>query len=61
MNLDDAIPWGSRSNPSSWSKRTPLLIMAIAGFVLSYIQACISYVFFKMFGNRFSETEQMLS
>jgi len=35
MNSNDTIPWGRTSNPSSWSKRTPLLVMAIAGFLIA--------------------------
>ena len=35
MNLNDDIPWGRSSNPSSWSKRFPLLIMALAGFFIA--------------------------
>jgi len=36
MTLDDTIPWGSSSNPSSWSKRIPLLILAIIGFLIAF-------------------------
>lgn len=35
MNLNDTIPWGRKSNPSLWSKRAPLLLMAIAGFLIA--------------------------
>lgn len=35
MNLNYDIPYGSSSNPSSWSKRAPLLILAIAGFLIA--------------------------
>ena len=36
MTLDDTIPWGSSSNPSSWSKRIFLLILAIVGFLIAF-------------------------
>lgn len=36
MTLDDSIPWGSNSNPSSWSKRFVLLILAIIGFLIAF-------------------------
>ena len=56
MNLDDTIPWGSSSNPSAWSKRTPLLIMALAGFLIAlYLGLYQLHVFPKVwepfFGN----------
>jgi len=35
MNLNDTIPWGSKSNPSSWSKRKFLLILAVVGFLIA--------------------------
>ena len=35
MNLNDTIPFGYKSNPSSWSKRMPLLIMAVIGFLIA--------------------------
>lgn len=35
MSLDDTIPWGKRSNPSAWSKRIVLMIMALAGFLIA--------------------------
>lgn len=35
MTLDDTIPWGSSSNPSSWNKRIVLLILALAGFLIA--------------------------
>lgn len=35
MNLNDTIPWGSSSNPSSWSKRIFLLILAAIGFLIA--------------------------
>ena len=35
MTLNDTIPWGHSSNPSSWSKRIPLLILAIIGFLIA--------------------------
>ncbi len=35
MTLDDTIPWGSSSNPSAWSKRIFLLILAILGFLIA--------------------------
>lgn len=35
MSLNDDIPAGSNSNPSAWSKRTPLLLMAILGFLIA--------------------------
>ena len=35
MTLNDTIPWGRSSNPSSWSKRIPLLILAIIGFLIA--------------------------
>ena len=35
MTLDNTIPWGSSSNPSAWSKRIFLLILAIIGFLIA--------------------------
>ena len=35
MTLNDTIPWGSSSNPSSWNKRIFLLILAIVGFLIA--------------------------
>lgn len=35
MNLNDNIPFDSSSNPSSWNKRAPLLILAILGFLIA--------------------------
>ncbi|HEY5370077.1 MAG TPA: vitamin K epoxide reductase family protein [Hanamia sp.] len=35
MSLNDDIPFGSSSNPSSWSKRVPLLILASVGFLIA--------------------------
>ena len=35
MALDDTIPCGSQSNPSAWTKRIFLLVMAIAGFLIA--------------------------
>lgn len=35
MNLNDSIPYGQKSNPSSWDKRIVLLILAIAGFFIA--------------------------
>lgn len=35
MNLNDTIPFGRSSNPSAWSKRMLLLILAIAGFLIA--------------------------
>ncbi len=56
MTLDDTIPPGSSSNPSSWSKRTPLLIMAIAGFLIALYLGLYQLHFFStvwepFFGN----------
>ncbi len=56
MTLDDTIPWGSSSNPSLWSKRTPLLILAIAGFLIAlylglYQMHVFSTVWEPFFGN----------
>ena len=35
MILDDTLPVVKRSNPSAWSKRIVLLIMALAGFLIA--------------------------
>jgi uncharacterized membrane protein len=35
MNLNDNIPNGSSSNPSSWRKRVSLLILASLGFLIA--------------------------
>ncbi|MEO6906001.1 MAG: vitamin K epoxide reductase family protein [Ginsengibacter sp.] len=35
MNQNEAIPYGRSSNPSSWSKRMPLLILAAIGFLIA--------------------------
>src|SRR5665213_518618 len=56
MNSNDTIPWGRTSNPSSWSKRTPLLVMAIAGFLIAlylglYQMHVFSTVWEPFFGN----------
>lgn len=56
MNSNDTIPWGRTSNPSSWSKRTPLLLMAIAGFLIAlylglYQLHVFSTVWEPFFGN----------
>ncbi|MFS8083935.1 MAG: vitamin K epoxide reductase family protein [Ginsengibacter sp.] len=56
MNSNDTIPWTQNSNPSLWSKRAPLLIMAIAGFLIAlYLGLYQLHVFSKVwepfFGN----------
>lgn len=56
MNSNDTIPWGHTSNPSSWSKRGPLLLMAIAGFLIAlylglYQMHVFSSVWEPFFGN----------
>ncbi|MFS8082360.1 MAG: vitamin K epoxide reductase family protein [Ginsengibacter sp.] len=56
MNSNDTIPWGRTSNSSSWSKRTPLLVMAIAGFLIAlylglYQMHVFSTVWEPFFGN----------
>ena len=56
MTIDDTIPWGSSFNPSSWSKRAPLLTMAIAGFLIAlylglYQLHVFSTVWEPFFGN----------
>src|SRR5665213_179682 len=56
MNSNDTIPWGRTSNPSSWGKRTPLLVMAIAGFLIAlylglYQMHVFSTVWEPLFGN----------
>ncbi len=56
MNSNDTIPWGRTSNPSSWSKRRPLLLMAIAGFLIAlylglYQMHVFSTVWEPFFGN----------
>jgi len=56
MNSNDTIPWGRSSNPSSWSKRAPLLVMAIAGFLIAlylglYQMHVFSTVWEPFFGN----------
>lgn len=56
MNLNDNIPFGSSSNPSSWSKRSLLLMMAIAGFLIGlylglYQLHVFSNVWEPFFGN----------
>jgi len=56
MNSKDAIPWGSSSNPSSWSKRKFLLILAVVGFLIAlYLGLYQLHVFQKVwepfFGN----------
>lgn len=35
MTLNDNLTYGHNSNPSSWSKRIPLLILAIIGFLIA--------------------------
>lgn len=35
MKLNDTIPKGQHSNPSAWSKRIPLLILAAIGFFIA--------------------------
>ncbi len=56
MNLNDTIPRGCSSNPSSWRKRAPLLTMAIAGFLIAlylglYQLHVFSTVWEPFFGN----------
>ncbi len=56
MNFNDTIPPGSSSNPSSWSKRSPLLIMAIVGFLIALYLGLYQLQFFSkvwepFFGN----------
>ncbi|MEO7044183.1 MAG: vitamin K epoxide reductase family protein [Ferruginibacter sp.] len=56
MTSNDNIPWTQNSNPSLWSKRVPLLIMAIAGFLIAlYLGLYQLHVFSKVwepfFGN----------
>lgn len=56
MNLNDTIPFGSSSNPSSWSKRAPLLTMAIVGFLIALYLGLYQLHVFKtvwepLFGN----------
>ena len=35
INLNDTIPLGQKSNPSSWRKRFILLILALIGFIIA--------------------------
>lgn len=35
MSLNDTISYGRSFNPSSWSKRIPLLILAVVGFLIA--------------------------
>ena len=35
MNFNNSIPYGQKSNPSSWSKRIFLLILAVVGFLIA--------------------------
>lgn len=56
MNLNDNIPYGQKSNPSAWSKRIFLLILAIAGFLIAlylglYQLHVFSNVWEPFFGN----------
>lgn len=56
MSLNDNIPAGKSSNPSLWSKRIPLLILAIVGFLIAlylglYQLHVFSTVWEPFFGN----------
>lgn len=56
MTLDDSIPRGSSSNPSAWSKRIFLLILALLGFIIAlylglYQLHVFSTVWEPFFGN----------
>lgn len=56
MTLVDTTPPWANSNPSSWKKRTPLLLMAIAGFLIAlylglYQLHVFSTVWEPFFGN----------
>ncbi|MEO6843943.1 MAG: vitamin K epoxide reductase family protein [Ginsengibacter sp.] len=56
MSINDNIPWGSSSNPSAWSKRIFLLILAILGFLIAlylglYQLHVFSNVWEPFFGN----------